>query len=62
MKQTKPRKGKLKKQENMKATELHNSRKKIDLMGVYFHAIFTILLTLIFALVVYETFIGFMRI
>lgn len=46
----------------MKATESHNSRKKIDLMGVYFHAIFTILLTLIFALVVYETFIGFVRI
>lgn len=46
----------------MKMNKLTKSREKIDLMGVYFHAIFTILLTLIFALVVYETFIGFMRI
>lgn len=46
----------------MKMNELTRSRKKIDLMGVYFHAIFTILLIFIFVLVAYETFIGFMRI
>lgn len=46
----------------MKMNELTRSRKKIDLMGVYFHAIFTILLIFIFVLVAYETFIEFMRI